>query len=111
MAATEEKIGWVREAAGDRFADLELNVYPTGSAPLLTDHARREAETLAEAFRGQSGRDISADEVLESPHIFVGSVDGLVEKVRMLRERLGISSFMLGEVGELDPVVERLAGT
>lgn len=111
LAATEEKIGWVREAAGDRFADLELNVYPTGSAPLLTDHARREAETLAEAFRGQSGRDISADEVLESPHIFVGSVDGLVEKVRMLRERLGISSFMLGEVGELDPVVERLAGT
>jgi probable F420-dependent oxidoreductase len=111
FAATEEKVGWVREAAGERFAELELNVYPTGTSPLLTDHARREAETLAEAFREQSGHDISADEVLESPHIFVGSVDGLVEKLRELRERLGISSFMVGEVGELDAVVERLAGT
>src|SRR5688500_8545388 len=26
--ATREKAGWVREAAGDRFAGLELNVYP-----------------------------------------------------------------------------------
>lgn len=111
LAATEEKVGWVREAAGERFAELELNVYPTGAPPSLTDRARREAETLAERFREQSGLDISADEVLESPHIFVGSVEGLVEKLRGLRERLGISSFMVGEVGELDPVVERLAGT
>ena len=29
----------------------------------------------------------------------------------MLRETLGISSFMLGEVDELAPVVERLRGT
>jgi hypothetical protein len=29
----------------------------------------------------------------------------------MLRERLGISSFMVGGIDELAPVVERLAGT
>ena len=29
LAATEEKIGWVREAAGDRFDELEFNVYPS----------------------------------------------------------------------------------
>ena len=29
-AATEEKIGWVREAAGERFDVLELNAYPSG---------------------------------------------------------------------------------
>ncbi len=111
LAATEEKIGWVREAAGGRFDELELNVYPTGVAPLLTDRARKEAETLADRFREQSGLGISAGEVLESPHVFIGSVDGLVEKLRGIRERLGISSFMVGEEGELDPVVERLAGT
>jgi hypothetical protein len=49
--------------------------------------------------------------VLESPHLFIGSVDGLVEKFRALRERLGITSFMTGEIDELAPVVERLAGT
>ena len=31
--------------------------------------------------------------------------------VTMLRERLGISSFMLGNIDDLVPVVERLAGT
>jgi probable F420-dependent oxidoreductase len=29
LVAAEEKIGWVREAAGDRFDELELNVYPS----------------------------------------------------------------------------------
>jgi len=43
--------------------------------------------------------------------VFIGSVDGLVEKVQGLRERLGISSFMVGDVDTLAPVVERLAGT
>jgi hypothetical protein len=27
---TLEKVGWVRDAAGDRFDDLVLNVYPSG---------------------------------------------------------------------------------
>jgi hypothetical protein len=55
--------------------------------------------------------DLTEDEVLEAPHLFIGSVDGLVEKLEMLRERLGITSFMVGDIDELAPVVERLAGT
>ena len=54
---------------------------------------------------------VSADELLDSPHIFIGSVDAFVEKFRRLRDELGISSIMVGEVDELVPVVERLAGT
>jgi probable F420-dependent oxidoreductase len=38
-AATEEKIRWVREAAGDRFEALELNTYPTGGPVVVTDNA------------------------------------------------------------------------
>jgi hypothetical protein len=41
----------------------------------------------------------------------IGSVDGLAEKFAMLRERLGITSFLVGDVGPLDAVVRRLAGT
>jgi hypothetical protein len=55
--------------------------------------------------------DLTVEDVLESPHLFVGTIDGFVEKFRMLRERLGISSFMVGDIDELAPVVERLAGT
>ncbi len=39
------------------------------------------------------------------------TVDGFVEKLRRHRDELGISSIMVGGLGELDPVVERLAGT
>jgi probable F420-dependent oxidoreductase len=110
-AATAEKIEWVREAAGDRFAELEFNVYPSMAAVSVTDHPRREAEALAAQLTERSGVAISADEVLEAPHLFIGSVDGFVEKFTRLRDELGITSFMVGEVDELALVVERLAGT
>jgi probable F420-dependent oxidoreductase len=111
LAATAEKIGWVREAAGDRFADIELNVYPSMSPVIVTDHARAEVAKLREHLRARGDPDVSEAELLESPHIFIGSIDGLVEKFQRLREQLGISSIMLGEIDELAPVVERLAGT
>jgi probable F420-dependent oxidoreductase len=111
IEAAEEKIGWVREAAGTRFERLELNCYPSGIAPvLITDHAFAEARDLAARLWSGTGIEVSERELLESPHVFIGSVDGLVEKFRMLRERLGISSIMVGGIDELAPVVERLKG-
>jgi alkanesulfonate monooxygenase SsuD/methylene tetrahydromethanopterin reductase-like flavin-dependent oxidoreductase (luciferase family) len=110
-AATEEKIGWLREAAGDRFDQLELNIYPSQSPIIITDHARAEVEDLARRLEQRSGVPITPDELLESPHIFVGSLDSLAEKLIGIRERLGISSFMVGEPHELEALVERLAGT
>ncbi|MGH2356747.1 MAG: TIGR03621 family F420-dependent LLM class oxidoreductase [Candidatus Limnocylindria bacterium] len=111
MAATEEKIGWVREAAGDRFGDLELNVYPSLTGVTVTDQPRKAGAELAERLRDRTGVEMSVDDLLESPHIFISTTDGFVEKFTVLRERLGISSIMVGSLGELDAVVERLAGT
>jgi probable F420-dependent oxidoreductase len=109
--ATAEKIGWVRAAAGDRFHDLEFNVYPSQSPVVVTDHARAEARKAAAAAQARSGVEVTEDDFLESPQVLIGSIDGLVEKLRGVRERLGISSFLVGEMGDLDPLVERLAGT
>ncbi len=111
IAATEEKIGWVREAAGARFDELELNIYPSTSPIIVTDHPRKAAGDLADRLRARTGQDVAVDDLLESPHIYIGSIDALTEKIRSLRERLGISSFMLGGVGELAPIVSRLAGS
>lgn len=110
VAAAEEKVGWVRAAARDRFDELELNIYPSGGLAVITNHARAEAQERADRFRGRSGLEISVDEVLASPHILIGSVDDLTEKFIELRERLGVSSIMTGDIDELAPVVERLAG-
>ena len=111
LAAAAEKLDWVREAAGQRFPDLTFNVYPSSWPVTITDHPRRDAARVVDYLLGRSAIDLTVDDVLESPHLFVGTIDGFVEKFRMLRERLGISSFMVGDIDELAPVVERLAGT
>ena len=51
VAATEEKLGWIREAAGDRFDDLEVNAYPSGTSPILTDHARKDGADVLDGIR------------------------------------------------------------
>jgi probable F420-dependent oxidoreductase len=111
FAGTREKIGWVREAAGDRFRSLELNVYPSTVPPAVTDEPMRLLREAAESLSQRSGVPITAEELFDAPHVFVNSIDGFVDKFRRLRDELGISSIMVGDLGDLDPVVERLAGT
>jgi len=111
VAGTLEKIGWVREVARDRFEDLTFNAYPSGVGVSVTDHAPAEARDAAAFLAGRTAVDLTPEEILESPHIFIGSIDELAAKLVRLRDQLGISSFMLGEMGLLDPLVERLSGT
>jgi probable F420-dependent oxidoreductase len=110
-AATEEKISWVREAAGDRFEALEFNVYPSQWPIVVTDDLRGEARKVIDRMRERTGAELTEQDVIDSPHIFIGSIDRFVEKFGELRERLGINSFLVGDLTDLGPVVERLAGT
>jgi probable F420-dependent oxidoreductase len=110
-AATEEKISWVRKAAGERFDQLTLNVYPSFWPTTVTDDLDGEAAKVAAAMKERSGIELTLPEVIDSPHIFIGSHDRFVEKFTELRDRLGISSFLIGDLDQLGPVVEQLAGT
>jgi probable F420-dependent oxidoreductase len=103
-AATHEKIGWVREAAGDRFADLELQVRVHLAA--ITDDVDGLAEAMAPAFG------LTPAEARHSPHALAGSVDEIVERLEERRETFGISYVGVGatSMDELAPVVARLAG-
>lgn len=110
--ATVEKVGWVREAAGDRFDQLELNSYSSIWPHKITDDPLGEAEKYLEMVRQRyPNTTITPEELVESPQAFVGSVDFLVEKFQRMRAELGISYFMLYDPDTLAPVVERLAGT
>ena len=110
-AATEEKIGWVREAAGERFDELTLNVYPSFWPVTVTDDLDGEAAKVVAAMRKRSGIELTVREVIDSPHIFIGSHDRFVEKLTELRSRLGISSFLVGDLAQLGPVVAQLAAS
>lgn len=104
-AATRQKLVWIRQAAGDRFATLELNtmVY----AVIVSDDRHAAAGQLARRFG------LTEDEVIASPHILVGSIEQMVDDLRGRREALGISYITLPEyfMEALAPVVERLVGT
>lgn len=111
LPATEEKVGWIQEAAGDRLPELEINTYPSLGRPLITDDDRPALEELAARLASRFGVELEVEDLRESPHVFIGSVDYLVEKFQRLRVTLGISQFMVGPIDELATVVERLAGT
>lgn len=109
LAATREKIEWARAAAGDRADALDYNIYPSGWPATVTDDLHGEVRKVIDALRKRTGTELSEADVLDSPHLFIGSVDRLVEKFLQLREELGIRSILLGEIGELEPVLARLS--
>jgi probable F420-dependent oxidoreductase len=103
-AATDRKLGWLREAAGDRFDDIELNALYFMVIP--TDDPASVAESMAPAFG------LTPEEVAEVPHALIGTVDRMCEILEARRERWGFSYIVVqGEAMDaIAPVVERLAG-
>jgi probable F420-dependent oxidoreductase len=112
LEATREKVAWVRAAAGARFAEIELNTYPALRPTAVTDQPERPARELLENLRKREPLDLTLDDLFESPHVLIGTVDQLVEKFTRLRDELGISNVMIGsDIDAFAPVVERLAGS
>jgi alkanesulfonate monooxygenase SsuD/methylene tetrahydromethanopterin reductase-like flavin-dependent oxidoreductase (luciferase family) len=109
--ATREKVRWVREAAGPRFDEIELNTYPAFRPASVTDEPRKAAEDLLAKINEREPSGLTVEELLDSPHVFIGTVAELVEKFTRLRDELGISNVMVGSgMDEFAPLVERLAG-
>ncbi len=110
--ATREKVGWVRDAAGGRFDEIELNTYPSFRPASVTDDPKKAAGDLLQRLNKNAPVALTVDELLDSPHVFIGTVDQLVEKFTRLRDELGISNIMVGNgIDDFAPIVERLAGT
>jgi probable F420-dependent oxidoreductase len=108
LEAAREKIEWVRAAAGARFDGLEFNIYPSGWPATVTDDLHGEARRFIDHLRSRTGVELTEQQVIDSPHLFIGSIDRLVEKFQQLREELGITNVLLGDIDELAPVLERL---
>lgn len=100
----DEKVRLVQDAAGARFADIELQVQVFRA--VVTDHPLRVAEELAPRFG------LAPEVLLSAPFYLIGTVDSLVEEVQAARERWGISYFVFQADGTLPmaPVVAELAG-
>jgi alkanesulfonate monooxygenase SsuD/methylene tetrahydromethanopterin reductase-like flavin-dependent oxidoreductase (luciferase family) len=80
-AAFGAKIDVLREAAGDRFADLEISAFATF---IVTDRRRAATDDLI-ARRGWTGLD--AETVWQMPTTFIGSPDQIRADIRERQER------------------------
>jgi probable F420-dependent oxidoreductase len=103
-ARLAEQVAWVREAAGERFGDLELAALVW--EVVVSDDPRAAAEEIA------LPQGVTPEHVLASPYYLVGSIDGIVERLVTLRERYGVSYYTVfpRDVEAFAPVVAQLAG-
>jgi probable F420-dependent oxidoreductase len=103
-SSVDRKLGWVREAAGDRFDDLELNCLTFLNS--VTDDRQGSAENLAPLFG------LTPDDVLELPYVMLGSVEEICEDLERRRERWAMSYIVAqsDSMEMLAPVVARMSG-
>jgi probable F420-dependent oxidoreductase len=103
--AVDERIKLVREVAGDRYERIEVNALL--QRVIVTDNRRQVAQELAGRWK-----QLSADDILDSPYVLVGTVDQMVEDLEARRKRWDISYYVTLEpyLDALAPVVARLAG-
>lgn len=111
-AGTDEKVAWVRAAAGSDFDGLEVNTYSVLAPVQVTDQPLAVAGELAGRIASRFGLELESRDLLDSPHVFLGTIQQLTEKCQAMRERWGINSVLVrgDAVDTFAPVVERLAG-
>ena len=102
-ARIDTKFEWIREAAGERLADLEIHAW------LRHAHVTNDVPgTVAPLARSLGG---AVEDVLGSPIVLIGSVGEIIERLHERRERWGYSYYTLQQpvAREFAAVVARLS--
>jgi probable F420-dependent oxidoreductase len=102
--AVDEKVAIVREAAGARFKDIELNV--RAFLVNITDDATQAASGIASMLG------VEQQMVEQSPFALVGPTSKIIDDLLERRERWGFSYVIVGaeDVESFAPVVAALNG-
>jgi probable F420-dependent oxidoreductase len=101
----DERVEWVRQAAGDRFDDLEIQSLTF--VVQVVPNAKELIEQMAPGFN------MTPEQAAETPAALVGSVDELVEMLERRRTRWSMNYWVVheGDMEAFAPVVAKLAGT
>ena len=105
-ALVEQKVGWVRDAAGDRFDQIELNML------FWEVHITDDPVTVAEEITRRRIFPTTIEQILGSPYYLIGTEACITERLYELRERFGFSYFSVfpPDADTLAPFVSDLAG-
>jgi len=103
--ATDQKVAWLREAAGEHFDDLEIQSFVGFTT--FTDDRRSLAEMMAGAFG------VSPEEALETPVVLAGTLEEMIDDLYARRERWDMTYVVVGVdvMEQFAPAVAKLAGT
>ena len=116
LAEVENKIAAIREAARARFDDIELNM-TIRDVRVTSDRRAAARQLLADWGSGRlvmaNSQGLTEDDVLDSPHEAIGTVDEICEQFEAQRDRWGINYFEISstDADAIAPVIERLAGS
>ena len=104
-SATEQKLAVVKAAADERFDDLVLQVEEH-----YVDITNDRDRAMARAGRALG---LAPEEIAASPHVLIGSVEEVCDRLDRQREELGISYLCMSAAAadSFAPVAARLAGT
>jgi probable F420-dependent oxidoreductase len=104
VAVAQRRIGYVREAAGERFPGLDVEGSPYFTA--ITD----DAETALAGVAKSTG--IAVDLLRHHPNVLVGSTEGVAESLYSRRDSLGVNyvTVQQSQIESFAPVVALLRG-
>jgi len=103
---TDRKLAWVRDAAGTRYGDIEINMLIF--ACVVTDDRASVIDAMAPLFG------VPPEIVGDHPHAWVGTVAQICDDLVARRERWDASYLVVQGPEAMDaaaPIVARLAGT
>jgi probable F420-dependent oxidoreductase len=100
----DERLAWIREAAGDRFDDIEVQ-----SLTFVVQVVDNGPEMIAQMAAGFG---MTPQQAADAPAALIGTVDELVETLENRRRRWAMSYWVVHEADmeAFAPVVARLAG-
>jgi len=103
--SVDEKVAIVRAAAGDRMADIEMNVRA------FMVNVTPDGSTARDGLAAAMGVERSL--IDDSPFALIGPIEELAERLVERRARWGFSYVIVGgaDIDAFAPVVARLAGT
>jgi probable F420-dependent oxidoreductase len=99
-----QRLGWVRDAAGDRFGELDIEVSPYFLA--ITDDPTEPVRTVADRFGAPT------EIVLDHPNVLIGTAAELEDRLLARRETYAVNYVTVPEA-QLEvfaPIAQRLTG-
>ena len=110
LEATQQKADWVYKDAGERLPGLELSILVNDV--VITDSIEPSIRKIIEDNKNWWWTNLTPEQVTESPHFLLGSVEQIADKIIQNRERFGISYYVVfeGALESFAPVVKRMAG-